>query len=56
VLDGPTDAELDGAGAFPPQEDPGCTVARMVAWVNSELMKNVAEIGQLRMVRAAASG
>lgn len=32
------------------------TVAHMVAWVNSELMKNVTEIGQLRLLQAASSG
>lgn len=32
---------------------PRYTVAHMVAWVNAELMKNVAEIGQLRLQRAA---
>jgi hypothetical protein len=25
-----------------------------VAWVNAELMKNVSEIGQLRLLRAAS--
>jgi hypothetical protein len=28
-------------------------VAHMLAWVNAELMKNVTEIGQLRLLRAA---
>ena len=32
---------------------PDKTVGHMVAWLNAELMKNVAEIGQLRMLRAA---
>jgi hypothetical protein len=27
----------------------------MVAWVNAELMKNVSEIGQLRLLRAASA-
>jgi len=26
----------------------------MIAWVNAELVKNVAEIGRLRLLRAAA--
>ena len=39
-------ADLDAATTFPWPE--GMTVAHTVAWVNSELMKNVAEIGQLR--------
>src|SRR5205823_5335738 len=33
--------------------DPERTVAHMVAWVNAELMKNAAEIGQLRLLHAA---
>ncbi len=32
---------------------PDKTVGHTVAWVNAELMKNVAEIGQLRLLRAA---
>ncbi|MFD6142697.1 DinB family protein [Promicromonospora sp. NPDC060271] len=55
VLDGLTDAELDARAVYPVQDDAGYTLAHMAAWVNSELMKNVAEIGQLRMLRAAAS-
>ncbi|QRN81399.1 MAG: DinB family protein, partial [Nocardiopsis sp. BM-2018] len=31
----------------------GKTNAHTAAWVNSELMKNAAEVGQLRMLRAA---
>jgi hypothetical protein len=42
-------------GCYPVQDDPEYTFAHMVAWVNSELMKNVTEIGQLRVLRAAAS-
>ncbi|MEU9759477.1 hypothetical protein [Streptomyces sp. NPDC047985] len=38
---------------FPWQNDPRHTVAHMVAWVNAELMKNAAEIGQLRLQRVA---
>ncbi|MER5393167.1 DinB family protein [Saccharopolyspora sp. NPDC002686] len=53
VLDRLTDAELDGPAPFPWPDDPDKTVAHMVAWVNAELMKNVSEIGQLRLVRAA---
>ncbi|WP_433556911.1 DinB family protein [Pseudonocardia xinjiangensis] len=48
-----TDADLDRVAPFPWQNDPQHTVAHMVAWVNAELMKNAAEIGQLRLVRAA---
>ncbi|MFH8484415.1 DinB family protein [Streptomyces longisporoflavus] len=53
VLDRLDDAELDAVAPFPWQNDPEHTVADMLAWVNSELMKNAAEIGQLRMLRAA---
>lgn len=45
-LDVLKDADLDTPTTFPWPE--GMTVAHTVAWVNSELMKNVAEIGQLR--------
>jgi len=47
--------QLDPAAPAPfpwPPED-GMTVAHMVAWVNVELTKNVSEIGQLRLLRAA---
>lgn len=44
TLDG---ADLDAPTTFP-WPDGGMTVAHTVAWVNAELMKNVAEIGQLR--------
>lgn len=56
ALDGLDEAALDATAPFPWAHDPERTVADMAAWVNAELMKNVAEIGQLRMVRAAASG
>ncbi|RJO73397.1 DinB family protein [Nocardia panacis] len=48
-----TDADLDSPAPFPWQNDPQHTVAHMVAWVNAELMKNAAEIGQLRLQRAS---
>lgn len=53
VLGGLGEAELDAPSAYPWPGDAGRTVADMAAWVNAELMKNAAEIGQLRMVRAA---
>jgi DinB family protein len=56
VLDRLTDADLDAMAPFPWQNNPELTVAHMVSWVNSELMKNVAEIGQLRLLRAASAG
>ncbi|MBA9006336.1 DinB family protein [Thermomonospora cellulosilytica] len=54
VLDRLTDADLDAPAPFPWRNDPAHTVAHMVGWVNSELMKNAAEIGQLRLLRAAS--
>ncbi|MDX3232615.1 DinB family protein [Streptomyces sp. ME19-01-6] len=54
VLDGLTDADLAAVAPFPWRHDPEHKVAHMLGWVNSELMKNVAEIGQLRMLRAAS--
>ena len=56
VLDRLTDPDLDVAAPFPWQKNPERTVAHMVGWVNSELMKNAAEIGQLRLLRAASAG
>jgi hypothetical protein len=54
VLDDLTDTDLDATAAFPLPGDPQYTVADMAAWVNAELMKNVTEIGQLRLLRAAS--
>ena len=48
--------DLDAVAPFPWDRDPEHPVAHMVAWVNAELMKNVAEIGQLRLLRAARGG
>ncbi|MFI7704153.1 hypothetical protein [Nonomuraea sp. NPDC049480] len=48
-------ADLDAAAPFPWPKDSEHTVAHMIAWVNSELMKNAAEIGQLRLLRAASA-
>lgn len=56
ALDGLTAADLAATAPFPWRNDPEHTVAHMVGWVNAELMKNVAEIGQLRMLRAASAG
>ncbi|MFF2780339.1 DinB family protein [Streptomyces sp. NPDC058052] len=53
VLEDLTDADLDATARFPWQDDPTRTVADMSAWVNAELMKNAAEVGQLRLLRAA---
>ncbi|MER6670046.1 hypothetical protein ABT256_36190 [Amycolatopsis japonica] len=49
-----TDADLDAPSVYPFGEEAGLTFAHTVAWVNAELMKNVSEIGQLRMQRRAA--
>lgn len=46
-------ARWDAEAPFPWPPGSGHTVADMAAWVNAELMKNVAEIGQLRLLRAA---
>jgi hypothetical protein len=53
ALDGLTDADLDGPAPFPWPAGSGMTVAQMLAWANVELMKNTAELGQLRLLRAA---
>ncbi|AJP05926.1 damage-inducible protein DinB [Streptomyces cyaneogriseus subsp. noncyanogenus] len=52
---GLTEADLDRTAPFPWAHDPEHTLASMLAWVNAELMKNVAEIGQLRLLRAASA-
>ncbi|MBF6327199.1 DinB family protein [Nocardia transvalensis] len=52
VLDKHADADLDAPASFPWGADSGYTVAHTMAWVNAELMKNVSEIGQLRVLRA----
>jgi DinB superfamily len=56
VLDRLTDADLDRPAPLPRQTNPERTLAHMVSWVNSELMKNTAEMGQLRLLRAASAG
>ncbi|MET8349515.1 MULTISPECIES: DinB family protein [unclassified Micromonospora] len=53
VFDRLSETDLDGTAPFPWQDDPEHTVAHMIAWVNAELMKNVAEVGQLRLLRHA---
>ncbi|MFF5883671.1 DinB family protein [Streptomyces sp. NPDC014603] len=54
ALDRLTEADLDATAPFPWPSDPAHTVADMLAWANAELMKNVAEIGQLRLLRASS--
>lgn len=52
VLNRLTDVELDAIAPFP-WHDTEHSCAQMIGWVNAELMKNGAEIGQLRMLRRA---
>ncbi|MFF0533465.1 DinB family protein [Nocardia amikacinitolerans] len=47
-------ADPDAPAAYPWPADTGLTVTHLAAWVNAELMKNAAEIGQLRLLRAAS--
>lgn len=44
---------LSGPASFPWPVESGYTKADMAAWVNVELTKNAAELGQLRLIRAA---
>ena len=53
VLDRLTEADLAASAPFPWPPDAGMTVAQMLGWANAELMKNTAELGQLRLLRAA---
>ncbi|MGK5529096.1 DinB family protein [Streptomyces sp. URMC 129] len=55
ALEGLTDTDLDAPAPFPWPDDSGHTIAHLVGWVNSELMKNAAEIGQLRLLRTASN-
>lgn len=48
-----SDADLAALSAFPWGEGSDRTVADTVLWLNVELTKNAAEIGQLRMLRPA---
>jgi DinB superfamily len=45
--------DLSAPSPFPWGADAGRTVAHTVLWVNVELTKNISEIGQLRLLRAA---
>ncbi|MCO1655043.1 DinB family protein [Pseudonocardia humida] len=51
VLDELTDDALDAPAPFPWPPGSDRTVADMAAWVTAELMKNAAELGQLRLLR-----
>lgn len=54
VVNGLTEPDLDAVALFP-WKDSEHTVAHLLGWVNAELMKNGAELGQLRMLRDAES-
>ncbi|WP_280235267.1 DinB family protein [Nocardia cyriacigeorgica] len=47
------DADPAAPVAYPWPAEAGLTVAHLAAWVNAELMKNITEIGQLRLILAA---
>lgn len=49
-------ADLDRIAPFRWANRPDRTIGHLVFWVNGELMKNVAEIGQLKMARTTAGG
>lgn len=53
LLDDIDNSTLDAQASFPWQAGTGHTVADTLAWANAELMKNITEIGQLRLMRAA---
>lgn len=54
VLAGASDHAL--ATEVPYPWDPPKTLAHLASWVNVELTKNIAELGQLRLLRAATPG
>ncbi|MFD0362291.1 DinB family protein [Nocardia sp. GCM10030253] len=54
VLTRLTEDDLDAPSAYPWPADAELTMAHLAGWVNAELMKNAAEIGQLRLLRTAS--
>ncbi|MEU1256714.1 DinB family protein [Streptomyces chartreusis] len=52
ALDALDPTDLTATAPFPWPNDPQHTIAHMIGWVNAELMKNAAEIGQLRLLQA----
>ncbi|MDT0266367.1 DinB family protein [Streptomyces sp. DSM 44915] len=54
VLDGADADDLAAPAAYPWPADAGLRRAHLYAWANVELTKNAGEIGQLRLLRAAA--
>lgn len=53
LLESLTTADLAQPSAFPWEADAGRTAQHTALWVNVELTKNIAEIGQLRLLRSA---
>ncbi|MEV1072328.1 DinB family protein [Micromonospora parva] len=53
LLDQLGERDLDRTATFPWPDGTDHTVTHAIGWVNAELMKNVAEIGQLRLMRVA---
>jgi len=53
VLDQLDDEILDGPASFPWPAEADRSVADTAGWVNAELMKNAAEIGTQRLLRAS---
>ncbi|BBX25252.1 DinB family protein [Mycolicibacterium alvei] len=53
LLESLTDADLLVPSAFPWGPNSGRSLADTVLWLNVELTKNAAEIGQLRLLRSA---
>lgn len=49
-----SDDDLDAPSSYPWGDGSGMTVAHTAAWLNAELMKNAAELGQLRLLRSAS--
>ena len=55
MLESLTTADLAQPSSFPWGADAGHTVRHTALWVNVELTKNISEIGQLRLLRAAGT-
>ncbi|GLY32181.1 DinB family protein [Kineosporia sp. NBRC 101731] len=54
LLEEIADEALDAPSSFPWPVEAERSLADMAGWVNAELMKNAAEIGTLRLLRASA--
>ncbi|MQA87586.1 MAG: DinB family protein [Streptosporangiales bacterium] len=55
VLDRLTEDDLGAPASFPWENRQDRTFAHMAGWVNAELMKNAAEVGQLRLLLTAST-